>query len=129
MKDLIEAAKKAQAHSYSPYSKAKIGAAVRMQNGVIYNGTNVENASYGGTVCAERIAIFKAISEGAPTPIKEILVISHVDQAWPPCGFCRQVIAEFADQNTLVHIANKNGETKTLKLLDVLPEPFGPNFL
>lgn len=129
MKDLIAAAKLAQAHSYSPYSSARIGAAVRMQNDKIYNGTNVENASYGGTVCAERIAIFKAISEGASAPIKEILVISHVDQAWPPCGFCRQVIAEFADQNTLVHFTNKDGVGKTMRFIDLLPEAFGPRFL
>ncbi len=129
MKDLIAAAKTAQANSYSPYSTARIGAAVRMQDGKIYNGTNVENASYGGTVCAERIAIFKAISEGAQPPIKEILVISHVDQAWPPCGFCRQVIAEFADQNTLVHFTNKDGLGNTLRFVELLPEAFGPRFL
>lgn len=129
MKDLLASAKIAQSRSYSPYSNARIGAAVRMQDNKIYNGTNVENASYGGTVCAERIAIFKAISEGAQPPIKEILVISHVDQAWPPCGFCRQVIAEFADQNTVVHFTNKDGDGQTVRLIDLLPEAFGPGFL
>ncbi len=81
-----------------PIQIALIGAAVLMGDGRIFSGCNVENASFGGTVCAERAAIFKAISEGAPKNIKEVLVISDAEKPWPPC-VCRQVIAEFATES------------------------------
>lgn len=105
LKKLLSEAKKAQKFSYAPYSKAYIGSALITNKNQIYSGANVENASYGGTVCAERVAILKAVSENKNLKIKEIMVINNFDSAWPPCGLCRQVIAEFCTASTLVHMA------------------------
>jgi cytidine deaminase len=128
-KKLFDAAAKAQKNAHAPYSDAHIGAAVLMSDGKIYSGCNVENASFGGTVCAERIAIFKAISEGAPKHITEVLVVSDADKPWPPCGFCRQVIAEFADEKTVIHTANLKGTLKTFTFPEIFPEAFTPKHL
>lgn len=119
----------AQKRAHAPYSGALIGAAVLMSDGSIFGGCNVENASYGGTVCAERVAIFKAVSEGAAKKIKEILVVSDAEKPWPPCGFCRQVIAEFADQNTLIHTANLQKNLRTFTFPEIFPEAFTPGHL
>jgi cytidine deaminase len=127
---LFKLAKKNQLNSHSPYSKARIGAALLMQDGQMFGGCNIENASYGGTVCAERVAIWKAVSEGSKAPILEIMVVSSVEEAWPPCGFCRQVMAEFCTPKTLVHICNINGQQlRSFKFEDLLPESFTPSFL
>jgi cytidine deaminase len=126
---LYEAALKAQKNAHAPYSHALIGAAVLMSDGQIFAGCNVENASYGGTVCAERVAIFKAISEGATRKIKEVMVISDADKPWPPCGFCRQVIAEFAEKSTLVHTANLKKKMKSFRFSEIFPEGFTPAHL
>ena len=126
--ELLKWALDAQKNAYAPYSGKHIGAAVRMDNGKIYNGCNVENASYGGTVCAERIAIFKAISEGAKK-ISEVMVVSSEKNPWPPCGFCRQVIAEFAGPETKISLANPQGQARSLKFIDLFPEAFGPEHL
>ena len=128
-KKLFEAACEAQKHAHVPYSGAYIGAAILMGDDSIYNGCNVENASYGGTVCAERVGIFKAISSGAPKHIKEVLVVSDAEKPWPPCGFCRQVIAEFATEKTLVHITNNIGKIKTFTFPEIFPEAFTPKHL
>lgn len=126
---LFDAACVGQKRAHAPYSGAFIGAAVLMSDGSIHQGCNVENASYGGTVCAERVAIFKAISEGAAKKIKEVMVVSNADQPWPPCGFCRQVIAEFADEQTLIHTANLQKKMKTFKFPEIFPEAFTPQHL
>lgn len=126
---LFKIAKDARQHSHSPYSKAKIGAAILMRDGNIYSGCNVENASYGGTVCAERVAIWKAISSGAPKTIKEVLVVSDAEKPWPPCGFCRQVIAEFATDQTLIHTVNLEGKILTFTFPEIFPEAFTPQHL
>ncbi|HEY8269426.1 MAG TPA: cytidine deaminase [Pseudobdellovibrionaceae bacterium] len=123
--ELLKYAIEGQKNSYAPYSGKNIGAAVLMDNGKIYGGCNVENASYGGTICAERTAIFKAISEGAKK-IEEVLVVSSEKNPWPPCGFCRQVIAEFASPETKIHLSNPQGHSRTLKFIDLFPEAFGP---
>lgn len=128
-KKLFEAACLAQKKAHAPYSDALIGAAVLMSDGQIFNGCNVENASYGGTVCAERVAIFKAVSEGAQKLVKEVLVVSDAEKPWPPCGFCRQVIAEFANEQTLIHTANLQGKLKTFKFPEIFPEAFTPKHL
>ena len=123
--ELVKAALEARKKSYSPYSKYKVGAAVLGASGKIYAGTNVENASYGLTICAERSAIFNAVSSGEKA-IKAIAVTEH------PCGACRQVINEFAKPNTPVYIARiKNGKPAAdeYKLKDYLPFPFGPGSL
>lgn len=128
-KQLFDAACIVQKRAHAPYSGAFIGSAVMMSDGKVFTGCNVENASYGGTVCAERVAIFKAISEGAEKQIKEILVVSDAEKPWPPCGFCRQVIAEFATKKTLIHIANLQGKLRTFKFLEIFPEAFTPTNL
>lgn len=128
-KKLFEAACKVRRHAHAPYSNALIGAAVMMSNGDIFAGCNVENASYGGTVCAERVAIWNAISNGAPKHIKEILVVSDAEKPWPPCGFCRQVIAEFANEQTQIHITNVDGKLKTFPFPAIFPEAFTPKHL
>lgn len=95
--DLKSRAKAALAFSYSPYSHKKIGASILLSNGQLYSGCNIENASYGGTVCAERVAIWKAFSENSSdVKITEVCVASDEQTPWPPCGFCLQVLSEFA---------------------------------
>ena len=126
---LFSAACEAQKRAHAPYSGALIGAAVLMTDGKIFSGCNVENASYGGTVCAERVAIFKAISEGATKKISEVLVVSDAESPWPPCGFCRQVMAEFADEKTVVHITNLQGKIKSFQFTQLFPEAFTPSHL
>lgn len=126
---LLELASEVQKHAYAPYSKAYLGAALVTDKGEYFSGCNVENASYGGTVCAERIAIFKAVTEGALGSIKEILVVSHAEKPWPPCGLCRQVIAEFATAETVVHTANSQGQIKSFKFTELFPAGFTPDYL
>lgn len=127
--NLLQAAVQAQACAHAPYSNKYIGSAVRFSDGRIFGGCNVENASYGGTVCAERVAIFKGISEGAKPPLAEVLVVSTELNPWPPCGFCRQVIAEFADVNTKILISNPKGDHRVVKFTDFFPEAFTPSHL
>jgi cytidine deaminase len=107
-----------------------VGAAVRTADGKTYSGCNVENSSYGGTVCAERTAIWKAVSEnGAATRIAEILVVTDATPAWPPCGMCLQVMSEFAGPDMPVQLANLKGETQTRKFREFLPQAFTPDHL
>lgn len=127
-KKLFDAAVSVQKRAHAPYSGAFIGASVLMADGKIFSGCNIENASYGGTVCAERVAIWKAVSEGSQQ-IREILVVSDAPSPWPPCGFCRQVIAEFATEETLVYTANLTGQMKTFTFKNLFPESFTPDFL
>ena len=123
---LIDAANDARRYAYVPYSKYRVGAAVRMKNGRVFTGVNVENASYPETMCAERVAIFKAVSEGE----KEFEVISVVtDNGGSPCGGCRQVLVEFG-LDTIVLIANGDGKLlKEMTVKELLPEAFLPEHL
>lgn len=123
---LFVAACKARENSYSPYSHKKVGAAIELADGSIFSGCNVENASFGGTNCAERTAIFKAVSEKKAQAIKLVVVVTDNVDPWPPCGFCRQVIAEFAIHETKVICANLEGQFKEFLFTDLLPESFGP---
>lgn len=116
-------------HAHSPYSHFQVAAAVELESGEIFGGCNIENASYGGTVCAERVAIWKALSERPRSKIRRILVLTDQDKPWPPCGFCRQVMAEFATPQTEVLLANPAGVQKTWKFIDLLPEAFGADDL
>lgn len=129
LKSLLTAAKKTAKRAHAPYSGYSIGAALVGKDGLIYSGCNVENASYGGTVCAERVAIFKAVSEGAKLPVLDICVYSEAKEPWPPCGFCRQVLAEFATPETRIHLANPKGILKSYTLGELLPEAFTPSHL
>lgn len=132
IKKLRGQAKKASLNAHSPYSKACVGSAVLMEDNEIYSGCNVENASYGGTVCAERVAIFKAISESSPKKIKTRKIKKiyvYTDAGWPPCGFCRQVISEFATKKTEVIIGDKGQNEKIYNFYDLLPLSFSPDHL
>lgn len=127
--ELLKLAISAREKAHVPYSQHKVGSAVVLENGKTYSGSNIENASYGGTVCAERVAIWKAISENGASLIKEVVVVTDAAEAWPPCGLCRQVMAEFCSKDSLVHTANLKGIQKTYKFSELLPDSFTPDFL
>jgi len=123
---LVDLANTARQRAYVPYSKYHVGAALRTKTGRIFTGVNIENAAYPQTMCAERVAIFKAVSEGE----KEFEVIAVVtDNGGSPCGGCRQVLAEFG-LDTLVLLANGKGELlKEMTVNELLPEAFTPEKL
>lgn len=127
--ELLEAARASREKSYSPYSGHKVGAAIKLSNGKVFSGCNVENSSYGGTICAERTAIFKAVSECGKIQITEVLVVTDANEPWPPCGLCRQVIAEFAKPDIAIHAANLQGAIKTKKFGELFPDAFTPDYL
>lgn len=127
LEPLFRLALRSRERSYSPYSGHKVGAAIRMSDGKLYGGCNVENSSYGATVCAERVAIQKAVSEGR-TRILEVLVVTDSTPPWPPCGMCRQVIAEFGPEARL-HTANLEGLVESFQLAEIFPRAFTPEHL
>ncbi len=125
---LIKEAYKAMEFAYSPYSDFKVGAALGAVNSEgdekIFTGCNIENGSYGATVCAERTAVFKAVSEGY-RKINKIAIVSSGGEFTPPCGICRQVLSEFADGTAEVILHNKEKDMiKTYSLSELLPEAF-----
>jgi len=122
-KELLKSAIEIKKNSYSPYSKFKVGAAVLMENGKIYTGVNIENSSFGATNCAERTAIFKAISDDV-RKIKAIAIAGDGDDLILPCGICRQVIAEFSDEDTEIICGKNDGDYKVFKVRDLIPEAF-----
>lgn len=124
---LIEAAKNARLQSIAPFSKFLVGAAVRTAGGKVYIGCNIESASYGLTVCAERVAIWKALSEGE-REFTELAVVADTETLTPPCGTCRQIIWEFCKHATIV-LANLNGQTEIVSIKDLLPRAFDARFL
>ena len=124
--ELIKAARTAREAAYAPYSKFAVGAAVLGDNGQIYSGCNIENASYGLTNCAERTAIFKAVSDGQ-RKFQAIAIIADTKKPCAPCGACRQVIAEFSIP--VILLANIAGEELLLTLPELLPYAFEQNDL
>lgn len=125
-KELIQAAKKAQLSAYAPYSKYPVGAALLTDSGKVFLGANVENAAYPDSICAERVAVFKAVTEGERS-FQAIAVVTRDGGA--PCGSCRQVLAEFA-LDAQVFIANEKGELiREGTVSDLLPGAFGPSNL
>ncbi|MCX7732827.1 MAG: cytidine deaminase [candidate division WOR-3 bacterium] len=118
---LLTAAQRAARRAYAPYSGFPVGAAVLTAGGKVYSGANVENGSYGLTVCAERIAVFKAVNAGV-RQIKAILVYTPTDNFTPPCGACLQVLSEFANEAVII-LACRQG-TRQLKLSNLLPLQF-----
>jgi len=126
--DLFDAAKAAQANAYAPYSRFKVGAALRTESGAVFAGCNVENAAYPEGWCAETSAI-AAMATVGERRIVEICVIGDGEALCTPCGGCRQRIREFADAATLVHVAGPRGVRKTFRLSELLPESFGPGHL
>lgn len=123
IKKLICEAINAKERAYVPYSKFKVGAAVLAEDNIIYTGCNIENASYGATNCAERTAIFKAVYEGN-RKIKAIAVVGSSGNYTFPCGICRQVIAEFADEDIQIVLIKNEREYMTKTMEEILPGAF-----
>jgi cytidine deaminase len=117
----------ARERAHAPFSMFKVGAAIEDENGRVFTGCNVENATYGLTICAERVAVFKAISEGAGK-IRRVAVVADTDVLTPPCGACRQILWEFCGDAELV-LANLAGKQETLQLKDIFPRPFDASFI
>jgi len=119
---LISAARAARENAHAPFSNFKVGAALRAASGKIFGGCNVENATYGLTVCAERVAIFKAISEGE-RKFAAIEVVTDTETLTPPCGACRQLIWEFCGDVPVV-LSNLHGRVEELRMSQLFPKPF-----
>lgn len=128
MKDLIEQSKIARENAYVPYSKFKVGAALLTEDGTVYQGCNIENSSYGLANCAERTAIFKAVSEGV-MKFKAIAVVADTKGPCAPCGACRQVISEFCAPDMPVYLTNLNGDIQQTTVGELLPGAFTPEDL
>jgi cytidine deaminase len=124
---MISAARMARAHAHAPYSNFRVGAAVRAKSGRIFTGCNVENSTYGLTLCAERVAIFKAISEGEHG-FDAIAVVADTESLTPPCGACRQIIWEFC-RDAEVILANLKGKVEVHRMSALFPKPFDQSFL
>ncbi len=132
LKNMFDMAREVMKNSYSPYSRYRVGACLKTENNLLFSGTNVENASYGLSVCAETAAIAAMVSNGH-SKIQEIVVTSHHHDhettLCVPCGACRQRIAEFSSPSTRVHLADAFGIQKTFTVSELLPEAFGPQHL
>ena len=126
-KKLIDAATTARERAYAPYSNFQVGAAVEGESGDIYIGCNVESASYGLTLCAERVALVKGISEGR-TRFTAVAVVADTERLTPPCGACRQLLWEFAPDAT-VTLANLKGLTAQFTMRELLPHGFDRSLL
>lgn len=129
-KELLSLAVNAMKKSYSPYSNCKVGAALLCKNGKVFTGTNIENASFSPTVCAERVAVFKAVSEGE-TEFSEIAVVGgkngEINGIFAPCGVCRQVLREFCDDDFHIILGESENEFKKVTLKELLPLSFSPD--
>ncbi|HEV3467790.1 MAG TPA: cytidine deaminase [Pyrinomonadaceae bacterium] len=124
---LVEAAKGARECALARYSNFCVGAAVEAEDGRVYTGCNIESAAYELTMCAERVTIWKALSEGARR-FRRIAVVADTERLTPPCGACRQLIWEFCGDIPVV-LANLRGDTETLQMSELLPRPFDADFL
>jgi cytidine deaminase len=122
MDPLIAAARKARENACCAYSGFAVGAALEGDDGAIYTGCNIENVSYGLTICAERVALFKALSEGA-TQFLRIVVATEAERLTPPCGACRQILWEFCGDLPVTAV-NRTGEDRTWRLSQLFPDPF-----
>jgi cytidine deaminase len=125
--ELDLAALDARLHSVAPFSRFLVGAAVRAKDGAIYTGCNIESASYGLTVCAERVAIWKGLSEGE-REFTELTVVADTESLTPPCGTCRQIIWEFC-KNASIKLLNLRGQSEVVSIRDLLPRAFDARFL
>lgn len=123
----MEAALAVRERAHAPFSGFKVGAAIEDEHGHIFTGCNVENATYGLSMCAERVAVFKAVSEGAGKLLR-IAVVADTDVLTPPCGSCRQIIWEFCG-NASVTLFNPAGKRETMSMEQIFPRPFDASFL
>lgn len=126
-KGLIARARRARTRAVAPHSKFKVGAALETRKGKVYAGCNIENASFGLTLCAERVAVFKAISEGERS-FSRVAVVADTRELTPPCGACRQILWEFCGDIEVV-LANLKGKSRSFSLAELFPEPFEDKFL
>jgi cytidine deaminase len=124
---LLDAALAARHHAHAPFSNFRVGAALEDASGRIHTGCNIENATYGLTLCAERVAVFKAISEGA-REFRRIAIAADTDHLTPPCGACRQILWEFCGDLELILI-NPRGGCESIHLKDLFPRPFDASYL
>jgi cytidine deaminase len=122
IRTLIAMARRSRDYAFAPFSRFKVGAAVKTRDGRIYTGCNIENASFGLTICAERTALFKAISEGT-REFLQVVIVTDATKLTPPCGACRQVLWEFAPDAEII-LANIRGRTQRLRMSALLPMPF-----
>ena len=122
----LDAAREAREKAYAPYSRLKVGAALKLKDlDTIYSGCNVENASYGATVCAERTAVWKAVTEFDGKPeIEWLVLVTDRCPPSPPCGICLQVLSEFSSTDTQIYLANSDGVDRVTLLNNLLPEAF-----
>ncbi len=127
MDKLLESALEARQNAHAPFSHFAVGAAVEDEAGRIFTGCNIENATYGLTICAERVAVFKAISEGA-RKFRRVAVAADTEMLTPPCGACRQILWEFCG-NIRLALVNLHGQTETMQLKDLFPRPFDASLL
>ncbi len=126
-RDLARLARGARRRAHAPFSRFKVGAALRARSGEIVTGCNVENASYGLTLCAERVAVFKAISEGI-RGFDAVAVVTASRRLTPPCGACRQILWEFCG-DLWVNMSDLKGHARTMRLSELLPFPFDSRHL
>jgi len=129
MDPLLDAAIAAREYAYAKYSGFRVGAAIELEDGRIVTGCNVENASYGLTICAERVAIFKAISDGAkPRTFRRIAICADTERLTPPCGACRQILWEFCGDIPVI-LTNLRGLTREFTVGQLIPEAFDDSLL
>ncbi len=126
--ELIEKARLARMSAHAPYSNFQVGAALLTSDGRVFTGCNVENSTYGLSMCAERVAIFKAVSEGMQE-IAKVVVVTDSEDIAPPCGCCRQMTWEFGSEATQVIIANLAGQVRRYQIRELLPQAFDSRFL
>ena len=124
---MIDAAADVRTNAHAPFSGFRVGAAIETEDGEMIAGCNVESASYGLTVCAERVAIWTAVAKGKPR-ITQVVVVADTDELTPPCGVCRQIIWEFGG-DIPVTMSNLNGKTETVQMAELLPRAFDSKFL
>lgn len=125
--ELIEAARAARSQAVAPFSRFAVGAALESRGGEVYTGCNIESATYGLTLCAERVALFKALSEGAREFVR-IAIVTAAERPAPPCGACRQLLWEFCG-DIEVTLANADSGSESFRLADLYPRPFDASFL
>jgi cytidine deaminase len=125
--DLIQRATEARTRAHAPFSKFFVGAALVDENGRVFTGCNIENASYGLTLCAERVAVFKAISEGAGR-LEQMAIVADTPILTPPCGACRQILWEFMG-DAQITLANLAGRRESVRLSEMFPRAFDASFL
>lgn len=124
---LLKAALDAREHAVARFSGFKVGAALEDADGRTHTGCNIENATYGLTVCAERVAVFKALSEGVKR-FRRIAIAADAETVTPPCGACRQILWEFCGDIEII-LVNPRGKTETYRLKDLFPKPFDASYL